>query len=459
MHRFGNFSRVLLRGCALALVTFTAVAQQPSSHQAQAPSQPAHAQQAAHQALDMTLVKPESVGFSQERLERLHALMQQAVDQKQIAGIVTILARHGKIVDYRTYGVRDMATGAPMTKDTIFRDYSMTKPINGVAMMILYEQGKWLPSDPISKYIPEFAHLKVFKGVDADGKMILVDPDHAPTMRELMTHTAGFTYGIFGNTPVDAMYRDQHVLSSRNLQEVIDKLSQIPLLYQPGKAWVYSVSMDIQGYIVEKLSGQSLPDLMRDHIYQPLSMRDAGFYVPAEKRNRFATLYETAPEGNLVLTKVGAGGMSDDLTPPTMPSGGGGMVSSAEDYYRFAQMLGNGGTLNGTRILAPDTVHLMTSNHVPLSLLTGEYGIGLQTLRPGFGYGYDGAVVYNPPEANLPEGNGTFFWDGLAGTWFWVDPTNDIVFVGMIQRIHGKDPIVEYLSRSIIYGALVDPSR
>ena len=459
MHRIGKVSRVLLRGCALALVTFTAVAQQPSSHQAQAPSQPSHAQQAAHQALDMTLVKPESVGFSQERLERLHALMQQAVDQKQIAGIVTILARHGKIVDYRTYGVRDMATGAPMTKDTIFRDYSMTKPITGVAMMILYEQGKWLPSDPISKYIPEFAHLKVFKGVDADGKMILVDPDHAPTMRELMTHTAGFTYGIFGNTPVDAMYRDQHVLASRNLQEVIDKLSQIPLLYQPGNAWVYSVSMDIQGYIVEKLSGQSLPDFMRDHIYHPLGMRDAGFYVPDEKRSRFATLYETAPEGNLVLTKIGNGGMSDDLTPPTMPSGGGGIVSTAEDYYRFAQMLGNGGSLSGTRILAPDTVHLMTSNHVPISLLTGAYGIGLQTLRPGFGYGYDGAVVFDPPEANLPEGKGTFFWDGLAGTWFWVDPTNDIVFVGMIQRIHGKDPIVEYLSRSLVYGALVDPSK
>jgi CubicO group peptidase (beta-lactamase class C family) len=454
MHRFGNISRTHLTCGALVLGAVFAAGQQPPSHQA--PLQAVHAQ---HQALDMTVVKPESVGFSQERLERLHALMQQAVDQKQIAGIVTILARHGKIVDYRTYGVRDMATGAPMTNDTIFRDYSMTKPITGVAMMILYEQGKWLPSDPISKYIPEFAHLKVFKGVDADGKMILVDPDHVPTMRELMTHTAGFTYGIFGNTPVDAMYRDQHVLASRNLQEMIDKLSQIPLLYQPGKAWVYSVSMDIQGYIVEKLSGQSLPDFMRDHIYQPLGMRDAGFYVPAEKRNRFATLYETAPDGNLVLTKVGAGGMSDDLTPPTMPSGGGGMVSSAEDYYRFAQMLGNGGTLSGTRILAPDTVHLMTSNHVPLSLLTGAYGIGLQTLRPGFGYGYDGAVVFDPPEANLPDGKGTFFWDGLAGTWFWVDPTNDIVFVGMIQRIHGKDPIVEYLSRSIVYGALVDPSK
>jgi CubicO group peptidase (beta-lactamase class C family) len=154
------------------------------------------------------------VGFSSERLERLHALMQKEVDQKHFSGIVTLLARHGKIVDYRAYGVRDMATGAPMTKDTIFRDFSMTKPVTGVAMMILYEQGKWLPSDPISKFIPEFANLKVFKGVDANGKMILVDPDHAPTMRELMTHTAGFSYGNSG-TVVDAMYKDQHVLGRK----------------------------------------------------------------------------------------------------------------------------------------------------------------------------------------------------------------------------------------------------
>jgi CubicO group peptidase (beta-lactamase class C family) len=452
MHRFENSGRALLAGSVLAFFALSSAAQQP-------PAQKAPAQSAARHAIDMTPVKPESVGFSSERLERLHALMQQAVEKKQIAGIVTILARHGRIVDYRSYGVRDMASGAPMTKDTIFRDYSMTKPITGVAMMILYEEGKWLPSDPISKYIPEFAHLKVYKGVDADGKMILVDPDHAPTMRELMTHTAGFTYGIFGNTPVDAMYRDQRILASHNLQEMIDKLATIPLLYQPGTKWVYSVSMDIQGYIVEKLSGQSLPDFMRDHIYQPLGMKDAGFYVPAEKRNRFATLYETAPDGKLVPTVVGSGGMSDDLTPPALPSGGGGMVSTAEDYYRFAQMLGNKGTLNGMRVLAPATMHLMTSNHLSPSLLAGGYGIGLQTMRPGFGYGYDGAVVFDPPDANLPDGKGTFFWDGLAGTWFWVDPTNDIVFVGMIQRIHFADPIVEYLSRSIIYGALVDPSK
>ena len=222
---------------------------------------PSPAQQPVRRAVDMTVVKPEMEGFSSERLERLHSLMQQAVDKKQVAGIVTILARHGKVVDYRAYGQRDMASGAPMTKDVIFRDYSMTKPVTGVAMMLLYEQGKWMPSDPIAKYIPEFAHLKVFKGVDADGKMILVDPEHAPTMRELMTHTAGFTYGFFGNTPVDAMYREKQVLGSKNLQEFIDKLAQIPLLYQPGKAWTYSVSMDIQGYIVEKLSGQTFARL------------------------------------------------------------------------------------------------------------------------------------------------------------------------------------------------------
>src|SRR6202042_3560068 len=198
--------------------------------------------------------------------------MQHSVDQKQIAGAVTILARHGKVIDYRAYGQRDMANGSPMSTDVIFRDFSMTKPVTGVAMMILYEQGKWLPSDPIAKHIPEFAHLKVFKGVDVGGKMLLEDPEHAPTMRELMTHTAGFTYGIIGETPVDAMYRDSKVLQSKNLQEMIDKLAKIPLLYQPGKGWTYSLSMDIEGYIVEKLSGQSLPDFLRSNIFTPLGM-------------------------------------------------------------------------------------------------------------------------------------------------------------------------------------------
>jgi len=217
IHRTAKIAHMLLAGMMLALGITASPAQQPARH-----------------TLDLTPVKPESVGFSSERLERLHALMQQEVDQKQMAGIVTILARHGKVVDYQAYGVRDMASGAPMTKDTIFRDFSMTKPVTGVAMMILYEQGKWLPSDPIAKFIPEFANLKVFKGVDANGKMILVDPDHPPTMRELMTHTAGFSYGNSG-TVVDAMYKDQHVLSSKNLQEMIDKLARYRCSISPAR--------------------------------------------------------------------------------------------------------------------------------------------------------------------------------------------------------------------------------
>jgi CubicO group peptidase (beta-lactamase class C family) len=252
---------------------------------------------------DVSLVKPESVGFSSERLERLHAFIQQVVDQKQLPGAVTILARHGKVVDYRTYGQKDMASGAPLTKDAIFRAFSMTKPITAVAMMLLYEQGKWLPDDPISKFIPEFEHLKVFKGLDAAGNLILEEPVHPPTMKELLTHTAGFTYGFFGNSPVDKEYQKVSILQSKNLQEMIDKLAKVPLMYQPGTRWVYSISMDIQGYIVEKLSGQTLPDFVQERIFKPLGMKDTGFFVPAEKRNRFVTLYRANEKGELVAAE------------------------------------------------------------------------------------------------------------------------------------------------------------
>ena len=407
--------------------------------------------------VDMTLAKPESVGFSSERLERLHALMQQVVDQKQLPGAVTLLARHGKVVDYRVYGMRDAASGAPMTRDTIFRAFSMTKPVTGVAMMLLYEQGKWLPSDPISKYIPEFAHLKVCKGVDAAGNMILEEPIHPPTMQELMTHTAGFVYGFFGETPVDKEYRKAGVMQSKSLQEFIDKLAKIPLAYQPGTRWVYSASMDIQGYIIEKLSGQTLPDFMQEHIFKPLGMKDSGFFVPADKRGRFVTVYRSNEKGE-VVPAPGFGG--EYAEQPTMPSGGGGMVTTAEDYFRFAEMLANGGELNGVRILSPAAVHLMSTNHLAPNLLTGEFGIGVQVMRPGLGYGYDCAVEFDPAEANLPDGRGTFFWDGAAGTWFWIDPKNDIVFVGMIQRVLGPDsPNVEYQSRPAVYQALLNPKK
>jgi len=412
------------------------------------------AQQAAGKASEPAATKPEALGFSSQRLDVLHSAIQEQVDQKYLAGVVTLLARHGKVVETKAYGKKDVAAGTPMTTDTIFRVFSMTKPVTGVAMMILYERGKWHPEDPISKYIPEFAKLKVFKGLDADGKMILEDPIHPPTMHELMTHTAGFTYGAFGNTPVDKMYQAQGILQSKSLQDMVNKLANIPLLYQPGTKWVYSVSMDVQGYIVERISGQSLPDFMKQHIFDPLGMKDSGFYVPKEKWSRFATLYVGDDKGQ-VLPAPGNPGYDKQ---PTMPSGGGGMVSTAQDYLRFAQMLLNGGELNGVRILAPSSVQLMTSNHLPPSLMTGEFSIGYERMRPGMGWGYDCAVFTDPAEADEIVGKGTFYWLGAADTWFWVDPTNDLIFVGMTQHLYGRlQPNVEDLSRPPVYQALVKP--
>ena len=408
---------------------------------------------------DITVVSPETVGFSSARLENLHALIQGEVDRKELAGAITLLARHGKVVDFRTYGVKDLASQAPMTWDTIFRDYSMTKPVTGAAMMILYEEGKWLPWDPISKYVPAFKNLRVFDGFDRDGKIVLKDPVHPPTMAELMSHSAGFSYGS-GHGPVDALYQQVKPMQSANLQQFVDRMAQLPLNYQPGQAWMYSASMDIEGYIVEKLSGETLPDFMRTHIFEPLGMKDAGFYIPQDKRARFATNYEDNAQGELAPVQAGGGAPADYAAEPAMPSGGGGLASTIEDYYRFAQMMANGGEIDGKRILAPATVKLMTSNHLPARLLTGEWGIGQSIMRPGFGYGFNCAVIFDPPEAGTPDGKGTWFWDGAAGTWFWVDPTNDVVFVAMIQRMHGhENHTLEYKSHAVVYGALVDPGK
>jgi CubicO group peptidase (beta-lactamase class C family) len=410
-------------------------------------------------AADLPTAKPESVGFSSERLENLHSIIQKEIDQKQLAGAVTLLARHGKVIDYRTYGQRDMEKSVAMTKDAIFRAYSMTKPLTGVAMMILYEQGKWLPWQPISKYAPEFAQLKVFSGFDGSGKMVLVDPEHSPTIGEVMSHSAGFSYG-FSQSPVDTMYREKKILQAANLQEMVEKLATIPLNYQPGKGWQYSVGMDIEGYLVEKLSGQTLPDFMRDHIFEPLGMKDTGFFVPVEKRARFAVNYGAKPDGHLEPFNPGGSTPTDYSQQPSLPSGGGGSVTTIEDYYHFAQMLANGGELAGKRILSPGTIKLMSSNHLPPALLSGQFGLGQAVMRPGFGYGFNVAVAFNPPEAGMSDGQGTFFWDGAAGTWFWVDPTNDVVFVSMIQRMTSSDNhTLEYRSHAAVYGALTDPSK
>ncbi len=404
--------------------------------------------------------KPESLGFSTERLRWLHETIQHEVDEQQLAGVTTLLLRHGRVVEQRSYGVKDIASGAPMTNDTIFRIYSMTKPVTGVAMMILYEEGKWRPSDPISKFIPEFADLKVFKGVDPSGAILTEPAEHAPTMGELMTHTAGFTYGLFAETPIDKLYLKANWLGATSLQDLVHRLAGIPLLYQPGTKWVYSVSMDIQGYIIEKISGKPLPDFMEERIFKPLRMHDTAFFVPKEKRDRFATLYGEDAQGKLRATGEASGAKADYVSQPAAPSGGGGLVSTAGDYARFAQMLLNHGELEGARILSPATVDLMTTNHLAPRLLTGEFGLLGIVMEPGHGWAYDMAVFPDPAAAQAVVGKGTYYWSGAADTWFWVDPTNDLIFVGMTQRMLGPHwPNVQGLTRPVVYGALVNPKQ
>lgn len=402
--------------------------------------------------------------------------MQHAIDRKEYAGVVTLLARHGKVVHFSAIGKRDLASGTAAEKDTIFRIFSMSKPITAAAMMLLYEEQKWQPQDPIAKFIPEFANLKVYTGkTDFLGKMQVETPVHAPTMRELMTHTAGFGYGG-EQTPPERLYRDDDnrgIFTNGSLQAMIDRLAKAPLLYQPSTRWKYSLSMDIEGYIIEKLSGMTFPEFMKKRLFEPLGMKDTDFYVPEDKRSRFSVLYEMGDKEGSVLEPVAPYPPSMNYEKePGLPSGGGGLVSTATDYFRFAQMLLNGGELNGVRILAPETVKLMMSNHLADSLMAEYKGSGFVVQpRPGLGYGFNGAVVTDPGLADLPMGKGSYMWDGAAGTWFWADPAKDIVFVGMVQRlcwfaqpcraaqesVMGMPTNLEELSRSAVYQALLKP--
>ena len=396
--------------------------------------------------------KPENVGMSSERLARLQEGMSGLVQQGRLAGVVTLVARHGKVVEFDAAGKRDIAADLPMQKDSIFRIYSMSKPITGVAMMMLFEEGKWQLNDPVAKYVPEFADLKVY-GTDAGGNMVLKEQTHALTMRELMSHTGGFTYGYFSNTPVDKLQRDADLLNTDNtLDEFIKRLAKLPLNAQPGSDWHYSISSDVQGYIVQKLSGMPFEQFLEQRIFKPLNMVDTGFFVPAGKLKRLAELYEYGADGRL---QVARGPINHNFAVrPALSSGGGGLVSTATDYQRFCQMLLNGGKLDGVRLLSPRTVELMRTN-ILSPAMTGP--------SPGAGFGLDVAVYTDAVAAGGYYGKGTFYWGGAAGTWFWIDPTEDLIVIGMIQQIAGTGaaavggvPDVRGLSHTYVYQALVD---
>lgn len=404
-------------------------------------------------ALGLPRATPESVGFSSARLARLDATLNGLVDAGRAPGVLTLLARHGKIIAVNAHGVKDVASGAPITEDTLFRMYSQTKPVTGVAMMILFEEGRWKLDDPVTKYIPEFAGLKVFKGLDADGKPILEPIARAATMRELMTHTAGFAYGLMADNFVDKSYQDSSLFRQQTLADAMGVLTTLPMASQPGEQWKYSVAVDIQGYIVEKLSGQTLPDFMRSRIFTPLGMSDTDFWVPEAKRGRMASLYMVDPKARAIVPAEGFMVLPVDRMP-TAPNGGGGLVSTLHDYTRFAQMLLNGGELDGVRILAPATVKLMATNHLT------DLQLARKPLGDGVGFGLDVAVVMDPAKAGVLAGKGTYSWGGAAGTWFWIDPENDVIFLGMIQVLGGGGLLrLDDLSATLVYQALVDPSK
>ncbi|MGD0192038.1 MAG: serine hydrolase domain-containing protein [Rhizomicrobium sp.] len=410
---------------------------------------------------------PEAEGFSSERIQRLNDAMHRAVDDKQIAGIVTLLARHGRIVDFDSYGKQSLSSNTPIAKDTIFRMYSQTKPLTGAAMMILFEEGKWRLDDPVAKYVPELANLKVFAGLDKDGQPILEDAKHPPTMRELVTHTAGFGYGLANDNYVDQQFQSKHVLlESNSLQDLIDRVATIPLRYQPGTKWSYSIAVDIQGYIIEKLSGQSLGDFMQSRMFAPLGMKDTGFWVRPGSTQRLSAAFTWNPATNsLDETPTGAtiqvaqfsAALPDYTKPPKADAGGEGSLSTAADYARFCQMMLNHGELGDARILSPAAVSLLESDLLEDTVAGGVHEFGGGTL----GFGVDVAIDRNPAKLGSLEGSGSFSWGGAAGTWFWIDPKNDLFFIGLIQRFRNSpgNEHLNSLSNALVYSALVDPGK
>ncbi|HME08390.1 MAG TPA: serine hydrolase domain-containing protein [Bryobacteraceae bacterium] len=434
------------RPFALGLVAWFAAASFPFASLAQRIAPAASSARVAEaRGRDLAPAPAESAGISAERLRRLDAALKRVVDEKQVAGLVTLLERHGKIVHFNAAGLLDVRKPDAVQKDSIFRIYSMTKPVTGVAMMMLYEEGKWQLNDPVSRYIPEFGRMKVYTGKNEDGTPKLEDAKRSMTMRELMTHTAGLGYILNPANPVDKMIIDGNVLNAgAPLQTMIDGLAKLPLLAQPGTRWSYSIAVDVQGYLIEKFSGMPFAEFARTRIFEPLGMKDTAFFVPKEKLPRFAQVH-TGSGSNLAVDI----NRPDPTVIPLGPSGGGGLFSTAMDYARFCEMLLQGGQFNGVRLLAPRTVEMMRTNHVNPD--------PLKTMPQGTGWGMDFQIVMDAAAAGDSVSNGTFSWFGIAGTWFWIDPVKDLAFVGMVQHQSlGTTRPIHALSRSLVYQALVD---
>jgi len=398
--------------------------------------------------------KPEDVGFSSARLNRLTERIKLGVAKGEIPGAVVLVARKGKIAYFESFGLRDSDSNVPMKSDSIFRIASMTKPFTSLAIMMLAEEGKLSIAEPASKYLPEFKDLKVgVVKLGADGKSeVQLDPLRSPmTMQDLLRHTSGLTYGLAGNNPLTQGYVDAKVSDPNDTNaELVTKLSKLPLLYQPGTTWEYSVSTDVLGRVVEVVSGMPLDQFVADRIVKPLKLADTGFSVPTSKANRGAKPHKEGPKNEL----------------PTIPpveadqkfkSGGGGMVSTALDYARFCQFWLNGGELDGVRLVSRKTVELMTADHLPPGTQMGADMFRFEALLPspsmGQGFGLGFAVRNDVGRSPLQGSWGDYYWGGAHGTYFWIDPKEKMFAVLMMQSPLSRLPY-RYLMRGLVYQAL-----
>ena len=388
---------------------------------------------------DAPSAKPEDVGLSSDRLARMDKFIHGYVDAGRTPGVVTLIARHGKVVHVDAYGKADLASGRATRTDDLFRMYSMTKPITSTALLMLYEEGKFQLTDPLSKYFPAFTDAKVMTGTSGSGTMTLEAPKRPITVQDIFRHTAGFSYG-FGNSPVDKMYQEANVFAT-DLDGLMGKVAKMPLLYQPGERWVYSVAHDVQAALVEKLSGQKFDQFVQQKIFTPLGMRDSMFKIPADKKSRVPGLY-SVDKGKLVADTSPLGtGYGDQVF------GGFSISSTASDYALFAQMLLNKGQLNGVRLLSPKTVELMATNHLPAPALATGPG-------PGTGYGLGVSVMMDPAARGNVGSVGEFGWSGAASTHVLIDPKEDLVAIYCTQLM-GGDFAIRAEFATLLYQSIV----
>ena len=391
-------------------------------------------------------VAPDAVGLCPQRSARLMAVLQDEVDRQRLPGAVAMVVRRGKVALFESVGAQDPATGTPMTRDAIFRIYSMTKPIVSVAAMMLMEQGRLLLSDPVAKYLPEFADQKVAHL--ADGAVQLTAVKNGATLQDLLRHTAGLTYEFMGSAPAQRQYAQARIGSrERSNAEFSHTLAALPLMFEPGTVWEYGRATDVLGRVIEVVSGQTLGAYLSEHIFKPLGMVDTGFSVPEQDQARIAEPFARDPEGGIQMR------VFDVREAAALESGGGGLASTAADYARFLQFMLNKGELDGVRLLAPRTIEFMTADHlddIPISS-----GASRALLPPGHGFGLGFAVRKHLGVATVPGSVGTYFWGGMAGTTFFVDPAQDLFAILMLQAPNQRE-YYRMLFRDLVYATVLD---